>query len=162
MSIWRVIASVVLGLGVCVCADAAQSAAGPSGISISPDLLELLRAEMRELLGGSQAIGLALPVGDWARITAVGEQMRKSYILEKKLTKAQREELEGLPEQFRVLDQQLHLRAEKLAHAASVKDVELTSFHYGRLLENCASCHAAYAQQRFPGFSGPAAEPHHH
>jgi len=30
-----------------------------------------------------------LPVGDWAHIAATSEKLRDSYILEKKLTKAQ-------------------------------------------------------------------------
>lgn len=151
-------ASAVLGLVVCVDGNAEA----PPAISVSPDVLELFRAEMRELLIGTQAIGTAVSAGDWTRIAVTGDQMRKSYILEKKLTKTQREELEGLPEQFRALDEQLHLRAEKLSQAASVKDAELVSFQFGRLLETCASCHTAYAQQRFPGFSSPAVEPHHH
>jgi hypothetical protein len=128
---------------------------------MSPELLELFRAEMRELLGASQAISLALPVGDWAHITATSQQMRNSYILERKLTAAQRKELDSLPERFKSLDEQFHLRTEKLAHAASEKDAELTAFYFARLLEGCASCHAAYAQQRFPGFVGDSVDLHH-
>lgn len=157
-----VAASVALSLCICASAYAGQPAAAAAGISVSPDLLELFRAEMRGLLGGTQAISAALPVGDWAGVAATSEQMRNSYILEKKLTKAQRAELEGLPQDFRVLDEQLHGRADKLARAASAKDAELAAFHYGRLLETCAGCHAIYAKQRFPGFSVPAAAPHHH
>ena len=155
-------ASVALSFGICASAYGGQPAAAAAGISVSPELLELFRAEMRGLLSGTQAISAALPAGDWASVAATSEQMRSSYILEKELTKAQRAELAGLPQDFRIMDEQLHARADKLARAASAKDAELAAFQYGRLLETCAGCHAIYAQQRFPGFSVPAAAPHQH
>lgn len=129
---------------------------------MSPALLELLRAEMRELITASQAISVALPTGDWAQIEATSEQMRESYILKKKLTEAQKKELGSLPEPFKQLDEQFHLKAEKLAHAASAHDAELTAFYFARLLEGCAECHAAYAQQRFPGLAVQSEDSRHH
>jgi hypothetical protein len=161
MKIMHTLVAVALVFGGYLPAHAEQPADAPTGLTMSPELLELFRAEMRELLGASQAISLALPVGDWANVAATSEKMRKSYVLEKKLTVAQREELESLPERFKRLDEQFHMRAEKLAHAASQKDAELTAFHYARLLEGCAGCHAIYARQRFPGFASDSVDSHH-
>ena len=161
VKILRTLATVALVFSALPPAHAEPPTAQPSSLSMSPDLLELLRAEMRELESASQAISLALPAGDWAQIAATGEKMHDSYILAKKLTEAQRTELASLPEPFKRLDEQFHAEAEKLAHAAHEKDAELTAFWFSRLLEGCAGCHAAYAQQRFPGFAGDAADSHH-
>lgn len=161
MKIMHILAAAALILGGFQSTSAEQSAAGPTSLPMSPELLELFRAEMRELLGASQTISLALPVGDWASIADTSEKMRKSYILEKELTKGQREELDSLPEQFKSLDKQFHMRTEKLSHAASQKDAELTAFYFARLLEGCAGCHAVYARQRFPGFADESVDSHH-
>jgi len=160
VKIMHILTAAAVILGGFPSAYAEQPAVGPTGLSMSPELLELFRAEMRELLGASQAISVALPVGDWASIAATSEKMRKSYILEKNLSMAQREELDSLPGQFKSLDEQFHLRTEKLSNAASQKDVELTAIYFARLLEGCAGCHAVYAQQRFPGFAGEPADTH--
>lgn len=161
MKILRTLATVALVFGALLSAHANEPVAQPSGLSMSPELLELLRAEMRELESASQAISLALPAGEWAQIAATGKKMHDSYILERNLTEAQRMELASLPERFRSLDEQFHAGAEKLAHAAREKDAELTAFYFSRLLEGCAGCHAAWARQRFPGFAGDTADSHH-
>jgi cytochrome c556 len=132
-------------------------------IHLSPELLELLRAEMREVTAGVQGIIPLLATADWAAIAAIGEKIRASYIMEKSLTPEQAEELENaLPDQFQQLDAEFHQRAEKLGAAAQARDAELVVFHYNRLLESCVRCHAAHAGSRFPGFMPPAPEPHAH
>lgn len=138
-----------------------QPSAGPTALSMSPELLALFREEMRELLSASQAIGVALPTGDWTQISAISDKMRSSYILERQLNEAQREELDSLPEGFKRLDRQFHLRAERLGHAATQKNVELTSFYFARLLEDCAGCHAIYAPQRFPDLVNDSVDERH-
>jgi hypothetical protein len=57
---------------------------------------------------------------------------------------------------------EFHQRAERLGVAAAAHDPELVAFHYSRLVESCALCHAAFAKSRFPGFSSPAQQGHHH
>ena len=161
MKILHTLATVALVFGALQSAHAEQPVAQPASLSMSPELLELLRAEMRELESASQAISLAFPAGDWAQIAATGEKMHDSYILEKNLTDGQKAELASLPEPFRRLDEQFHTQAEKLSHAAHGKDAELTAFYFSRLLEGCAGCHAAWARQRFPAFSGDSADAHH-
>ena len=132
-------------------------------INLSPELLELLRAEMQEITTGMQNIVPALAAADWAAIAETSEKIRDSYILERSLTPAQLEKLEHqLPEPFKQLDAEFHQRAAKLGVAAATYDAELVVFHYSRLLDSCTRCHAAYAGARFPGFNPPVQEPHSH
>lgn len=142
---------------------AAETQAQHQDIELSPGLLKLLRAEMREIAGGVQRIALSLATADWKAIQETSTKIRASYILEKKLTPAQAKELEqALPEQFKRLDAEFHQRAEKLGAAAASHDHELVAFQYSRLVENCAQCHAAYAKSRFPGFGTALPQAHHH
>jgi len=132
-------------------------------ILLSPDLLNLLRTEMLEITGGIQSIGLSLATADWQSIQETSTKMCDSYIMEKKLTPAQAQELEqALPEQFKQLDAEFHHRAEKLGAAAQAHDRELTVFQYSRLLEGCTLCHSTFARTRFPGFAPAAQQDHHH
>ncbi|MGB5472153.1 MAG: hypothetical protein WBQ78_01590 [Gammaproteobacteria bacterium] len=157
--------SIVIGslAAVPVYTCAAEPDAPHQGIALSPDLLNLLRAEMREIAGGVEGIALSLATADWMSIQETSTKIRGSYIMEKKLTAAQKNELEqALPGHFRQLDAAFHQRAERLGEAAAAHDPELVAFHYSRLIESCALCHSAYAKSRFPGFSPPAPQGHHH
>lgn len=132
-------------------------------IKLSPDVLNLLRAEMNEIAGGVQSIALSLATADWKSIHETSLKIRDSYIMKKKLTPAQAKELEqALPARFKQLDAEFHQRAEKLAAAATTHDSDLTAFQYSRLIENCTLCHSEYAKSRFPGFSSPTQQEHHH
>ncbi len=133
-----------------------------SSLSMSPDLLELYRAEMRQLLVGTQAIALALPTGDWDNIIATSRQMEESYVLERELTQAQLAEIAALPEAFQEMDRGFHARTARLAAAAADRDPETVAFQFSRLLETCTGCHAAYAHARFPTFRPEPADAGHH
>ncbi len=142
---------------------AAEPHAVRQDIKLSPDVLNLLRAEMGEIAGGIQGIALSLAIADWKSIQETSTKIRASYIMEKKLTAAQAKELEqALPEHFKQLDAAFHQRAEKLGAAAAAHDPELTAFQFSRLLESCTVCHSAYAKSRFPGFSPPPRQGHSH
>jgi len=155
-----IIASLFAG-SASTCAE--EGNAPNQSVNLSPDLLELLRAEMREITSGIQGMALSLATADWKAIQETSANIRASYIMEKKLAPAQADELEkALPGQFRQLDDEFHQRAERLGEAAAVHDSELVAFHYSRLLESCARCHAAFASKRFPGFASPAPQAHHH
>jgi cytochrome c556 len=133
---------------------AAETQVVRQDLKLSPELLKLLRAEMGEIAGGVQGIALSLAIADWRSIQETSEKMRASYIMEKKLTPAQAEELERvLPEHFKELDSEFHQKAGKLCQAAAAHDPELIVFHYSRLIESCVPCHATYARSRFPGFA---------
>jgi hypothetical protein len=133
------------------------------GLGLSPDTRTLLQAEMREIAGASQALVPAIVSGNWESIEHFSEQISASYVMEKELSAAQREELAAmLPEHFKALDGEFHSRAERLGSAAAAMDAELVVFQYARLLETCTACHANYARDRFPGFSVPRREVHEH
>jgi len=141
---------------------AAEGDAPTPGVVLPPDLLDLLRAEMRELTGGVQDVVLSLATADWKEIQEASEKMRASYIMEKKLTPAQAGELErALPERFKQLDAEFHQRAQRLGEAAAAHDAELVVFHYSRLVESCVRCHSEFARQRFTGFASPVPPAHH-
>jgi cytochrome c556 len=133
---------------------AAETQVVRQDLKLSPELLKLLRAEMGEIAGGVQGIALSLAIADWRSIQETSEKIRASYIMERKLTPAQAEELERvLPEHFKELDSEFHQKAGELGQAAAAHDPELIVFHYSRLIESCVPCHASYARSRFPGFA---------
>ncbi len=142
--------------------SAEESHAPPQEIKLSQDLLNVLRAEMKEISTGVQLIAVALATADWKAIQESSRNIRESYVMEKKLTPNQEKELvRVLPERFMQLDAEFHQRAAKLGEAASAHDAELAAFHYARLIESCAQCHSLYARSRFPGFA-PSTLPEHH
>jgi hypothetical protein len=132
-------------------------------IKLSPDLLDLLKVEMREIATGVQSIAIALATADWKVIQDSSDKIRESYVMEKKLTPDLKKELAHvLPAHFKQLDAEFHQRAARLGAAAAAHDAELAAFHYARLVEGCAICHSAYARSRFPGFVPPVQQDHHH
>ncbi len=141
---------------------AAEKPAQNHDLTLTPELRELLRAEMREIATGIQGVALALATADWKSIQETGTMIRASYIMESQLTEAQAKELgQVLPARFKQIDEDLHHRAEKMAAAAAAHDAEAAAFHYSRMLESCSQCHSEFATERFPGFA-PKAPQHHH
>ena len=152
--------TLIAGLGY---AHAAEPPTATRDVKLSPGLLNLLRAEMREISGGVQGMALSIATADWKSIQDTSMKIRASYIMEKKLTPAQAAELKtALPERFKKLDADFHNRAEKIGAAAAAHDAELVVFHYSRLLESCAGCHSEFAKSRFPDFSSATQQVHHH
>lgn len=140
-----------------------HSDASKQDIQLSPALMDLLRAEMREISAGMQAISLSLATADWLSIQETSGKIRDSYIMKKTLTPAQKEELKhALPARFKHLDGAFHQRADKLAEAAANRDAEAAIFHYSRMIEGCVNCHSIYAQSRFTGFSSEKPPQHDH
>ncbi|HKK06418.1 MAG TPA: cytochrome c [Gammaproteobacteria bacterium] len=132
-------------------------------LKLSPEVLNLLRAEMRGISAGVQGMSLSIATGDWKSIQQTSHNIRASYIMEKKLTPAQAQELKtALPARFKRLDAEFHERAGKLAAAAAAHDAERVTFQYSRLLESCAVCHSEFARSRFPGFKPLAGGTHGH
>ena len=159
--------SIVIVVGSLVIVPVHNYAAEPHAthqvIELTPDTLNLLRSEMKEIAGGMQAMSFSIATADWKSVQAISAKIRTSYIMEQKLTSSQKKELgRALPEHFKLLDAEFHQRAEKLGIAAAAHDSELTVFHYSRLVESCVRCHSAYASKRFPGFAAPTPKSHHH
>ena len=72
---------------------------------------------------------------NWQSIVETSTKIQASYIMERKLTEAQVNELkQALPEHFKQLDAEFHQRAVRLGAAASAHDAELVSFEYSRLI----------------------------
>lgn len=150
---------------ILICASASSQEKQPTqhDLHLSPQLAELLRAEMRALLTGIQSIASGIVTADWKTVADKSTQIRESYILDQKLTPALRGELEtSLPEHFKRLDSDFHLEAGKLEDAATNHDAQLVTFHYYRLIETCTTCHALYAASRFTGFGSAAERVHRH
>jgi hypothetical protein len=53
-----------------------------------------------------------------------------------------------LPERFFVLQDEARLRAQAIATAAEKRDNKALAESYGRLMETCVSCHAAYLHRQ--------------
>ncbi len=123
-----------------------------TNLQMSVELQKLFQQEMLALLTGTQTIAASLPVGNWGAIAETSATIRHSYVLEKKLTRAQKDELSRLPSEFKSLDETFHLRAEKLERAAVARDAEAVAFQFSRLLESCTECHTKYARAKFPAF----------
>jgi len=144
-------------------ASAQEPHPAENDLQLSSELLELLRAEMRALLTGIQSLAAGIATADWDSVADKSAQIRASYILDQKLTPAQRNELNvSLPEYFKRLDSGFHLEAKKLEAAAAHHDEQLAVFHYYRLIESCTACHAIYAVSRFPGFKPSREAAHDH
>ena len=132
-------------------------------ITLGPELLALLQAEMREITVGVQKIPVAIAQGDWETLEQTGESIRSSYIMARTLTNEQKQTLKStLPARFKQLDSAFHSRAGQLAQAARARDSELASYHYSRLIEGCAQCHSLYAREKFPGFASVEEHGHQH
>ena len=130
---------------------------------LSPGLRLLLAEEMVALQAGMQSLIPAIISGDWEKIAGLGEKIDNSFILAQELTQSQADELHrSLPLAFLELDQEFHLYAGMLAHAANNRNPELVSFYYYRMNDSCLSCHRKFATHRFPGLQPPATDEHHH
>ena len=155
--------AVLLLAGFACAAPRAETVGTNQELALTPEVRELLRAEMREVATGTQQLAVAIAGADWATVAATAGRIRASYIMAKRLSPGQRTELErALPGRFKLLDAGFHERAGRLAAAATAHDAELTAFHYSRLVEACTTCHAEFARTRFPGFAPPAEPEHHH
>lgn len=155
----------VIGLlfGGVASAVGAEPGAARQDVDLPPELLNLLRAEMREITAGAQTIVMALVTGDWKSIAETSTRIRNSYIMQRHLTPEQVETLgRALPERFKYLDLEFHRRAERVGTAAAAHDAQRVADELSRLLETCASCHAAFAQSRFPDFPDTAGHEGHH
>ncbi len=141
----------------------AEHPAEPGTLHLSPPLRALLQEEMREITHGTQALVVAMASADWHATADIAGKIHASYILHRKLSPGQRQELgRALPEGFKQLDAEFHGRAKKLAEAARARDHELAAFHFGRMIETCAGCHGTYARSRFPHFSPGRSLGHDH
>ena len=143
--------------------ETAAAPAAATGVeALSAPLREALSAEMLALQGGLMSVIPAVVAGQWDEVARIGAQMRDSYIMQQALTAEQRRELhDTLPASFLELDARFHYLAGMLNHVAEAKKPELVGYYLGAMTETCVTCHARYAQAKFPAFAEAAAIPVH-
>lgn len=135
---------------------------GPGKIDLSDDLKAALLEEMTAIDKGMAGLVHEISHANWDNIEKTAKMIEQSYIIKKKLSKAQLEQLHHkLPVGFQRMDEKFHKLAGMLAHSAKDRNIDLTSFYFYRLIESCVKCHSRYARERFPGFSGAEKQEDH-
>ena len=121
-------------------------------LHLSPELAQLIKQEMNAIQKGMQSLLPAIASGYWEEVANIGEKIQRSYIMKQKLTPTQVEELHHvLPPAFQELDQSFHHSAGMLAHAAKMKNPDVVTFYFYKLIDTCVACHTKFAANRFPG-----------
>jgi len=150
-------------LALAIVTPMAQAAAPePVGPKLTPKLRDLLREEMRSVSQAVAQIATAIATGSHGTVADAAQKIHDSFILERKLTAKDKADLErAVPAEFLALDGAFHQTAAKLAEVARHRDSELETFYFGRMLDQCQSCHGRFATDRFPGLA-PATPAHGH
>ena len=140
-----------------------SDASSNQALRLSPELREILVAEMLAVQDGMKSLIPAISSGNWHAIAEIGRKIHDSYIMKQKLSKSQVEELHrSLPVGFLELDHSFHHFAGMLAHAAEQKNADVVNFYFFKLNEACVTCHAKFAAHRFPGFARGGDHEEHH
>lgn len=135
----------------------------PVAPRLTPKLQKLFAEEMTAVQAAGQQILAGLVAGDHASVARQAQAIHDSFILDKKLTAQDRQDLEtALPPAFLELDAAFHQLAAKLAEAARDKDGELQTYYFSRMVESCQTCHSRYATDKFPAYGGKAPAAHAH
>lgn len=133
-----------------------------SPLQIETNIHQLLQQEMQAIQNGMMALVPAIASGDWNQVAEIGRHIESSYLLKKKLSKAQRHSLHNsFPAEFIKQDQAFHRSAGMLAHAAEHQNAEIVSFYYYQLSKACVDCHSEFALKRFPGLKSKNSQLHH-
>ena len=121
-------------------------------IHLTSDLHRLLGEEMVAIENGMKDLVPAISSGKWEDVDSIAQKIRDSFIMKRKLTTAQKDELHRvLPSHFIEMDQDFHNSAGMLAHAAEMRNADVVNFYFFKLNNACVACHAKYATERFPG-----------
>lgn len=130
-------------------------AQGAVTLQLAPKLQALLTEEMIAISAASTKILNALVAGDHGTVAKQAQAIHDSFILEKKLTKQDREAFEkALSPDFVKMDTQFHAKAERLADVARRRDIALEHYYFSRLIDTCQACHRRFATKKFPGLTG--------
>lgn len=113
---------------------------------LSPTAHQALREDMRIIDDAMQELASAIAAADWTRVTQQAARLRYRDPASANSS--------ALPMRWRKLDEDFRARIDRLAGAAAATDPVLAIYQYSRLLEGCTSCHAEFADDSFPGFSG--------
>ena len=119
---------------------------------LSNELQNLLSLEMLQIEKGMHKIFSHIIRGEYEQINKSALKIRDSFILRKKLTKAQRNEIKQLPKAFLELDHSFHETAGDLANAAEFGDKDSVVEYYQKMTAKCVQCHSKFATFRFKSF----------
>lgn len=118
--------------------------------ALGDDTRALLVEEMLHIEKGMQEIFSYMVKGDYESIVPIASDIHDSFILKKKLTKAQAQDLkEHLPMEFIKLDGSFHELAGKLTNAAEFAEKEKVLETFSDMSKKCVKCHSTYATHRF-------------
>ena len=120
--------------------------------SLSQELRGLLSSEMVQIEQGMHQIFSHMIRGEYEKVNKLALKIRDSFILRKKLTKSQKNELRQLPKAFLELDQSFHETAGDLANAAEFGDKDTVVEYYQKMAGKCVQCHSTFATHRFKNF----------
>ncbi len=120
--------------------------------SLSTELRGLLSMEMLEIEKGMKQIFSHMVRGEYEEVNRIALNIRDSFILKKKLSKAQVAELKTLPKAFLMLDQSFHEAAGDLANASEFGDKATVVEYYQKMAAKCVQCHSTFATHRFENF----------
>lgn len=154
---------IIVALLVFTESQSAVFAAEPVGPRLTERLRSLLTDEMQQVARATGELAVAIAAGDHASTERLSMAIRDSFILKQSLTAQDKQDLmTAAPPDFIALDRHFHATAGKLAHAAEAQDSELQGFYFAQMLESCVSCHARFADDRFPGLAEGATAAHAH
>jgi hypothetical protein len=147
---WRQLMAMILAAGLTATGPA--ESADPVTPDLTPKLDRLLRQEMRAIDESMAAIHSALVTGDHAAVAEQAAAIHASFILKRKLTAADRQDLKAaVPAAFVKLDRAFHADAKALAEAARAGDSERELALFQSMSRACVRCHRRYVSDRFPG-----------
>ena len=117
--------------------------------SLSSDVRALLSQEMLQIEQGMHKIFSHMVRGEYKEVNKLALKIRDSFILKKKLTKAQKAQIKQLPKAFLTLDHSFHEAAGDLANAAEFGDKDTVVEYYQKMSAKCVECHSRFATYRF-------------
>ena len=104
------------------------------GFQLSRKLRRILSAEMNAVQNGITNLSIAVPAGRWNEISETAGKMKETYILKRKLSKSEIDELnKSFPAGYRELDSAFTKSAAMLAKAAEEHNGEQVSLFFNSL-----------------------------
>lgn len=122
-------------------------------ISLPSPYLDLLRKEMQQIESGMQLLLDYLARGEADKASNIALQIHDSFILKQSLSKEDLQELISLlPQGFVETDRNFHRKAKQLAEEIGRDDFNAAAELYGKMVQECVTCHSQYAKEKFTGF----------
>src|SRR5690554_434381 len=149
-----VISALTMVFAIATSSVASEQEVKPVSPELTPKLRDLLRHEMVSIEVASKQIMSALIAGDDDKIAELALKIHDSFIMEQSMSPEDIQDLmDAVPDRFLVLDRRLHETAHALSEAARHGNRAQQHVEFGRMIESCAGCHAAYATDRFPNLA---------